>query len=391
MSERSPESVTPAPSADETPLPDVGRQPHRVVYFEPLPGGHRYLYLRSAMASIPPNYELLVPMWADSTEANVERIPQEGRTLAEVAYRHRADSAIHAFGHTFIRKSLRRPPMRIPLTVLDLRGQVGVLNPEFPGTPTINDRARAIANYAAREVFIRRHGPKRQILYLSRLASDVGQRRKAARSTSWIPDCVHARRPHSAEVGLLPAVPGRSLLLGTLNQRKGLPAVHGALVGHGVELSQAGLRELAIIGKVDPDYEATATALILDMRRRCPSIKVTWESRQVPDSEFHALIGSAHVLLLPYVNHHGGSGLLGEVLVHGTATPVVSEFGWPAHVASRTRGITFRHGDASALAAAWCAALAEDRVDGTAISDYYLPEPDFGKKLWAHHLRLLDA
>ena len=316
----------------------------RTLVWDVTAAGHHARYADAIVAAAPDDEELLLPDWAQSLDSaersgrNVSFITQERGTLRATLRRYRPSTAILLDADQVLANPRLGRDAR--LICLDLQ------TPQVP-LYRAHDRSRMTqrrlvsASVRTLQRIALAGATDIRFLSLNGWSADVGPRMLRDRSTP-IRDPLEALPRAMAETE-----PGRLAMVGVLDRRKGLDLVVDALA----QLPPADDWTLFVGGQVVPSYEAEFHAHLTRLRESGVTVEV--EGAHLPASRLAAELSRAAVLLLAYRSHFGSSGLFGTFLSGGyRGSAVVSDFGWLGHIAQENSAVTFRDGDATALAAA---------------------------------------
>ena len=103
---------------------------------------------------------------------------------------------------------------------------------------------------------------------------------------------------------------------------------------------------------------------------------------RVPDAHLPHLLGRSDVLLLPYLRHKGGTGLL-PLAEQAHLPAIVSDGGWLGCIADRAGAITIPMGNAGALAEALLTVAKGGAAPVCASKVDYATPGRFGSEVWS--------
>lgn len=148
----------------------------------------------------------------------------------------------------------------------------------------------------------------------------------------------------------------RYTLFGEMSRRKGVFRVRDAWMA--LPLFLQNRVELRLVGQPRQAEETAIRAAVRELREA--GWQVFTDFRFVGDEEIPGIHENTDVLLLPYRNHLGTSGVLVQALCWGIPV-IVDDFGWPAHMLAELKmGTAVDTADPAAFASAVGAAMARD-------------------------------
>lgn len=109
------------------------------------------------------------------------------------------------------------------------------------------------------------------------------------------------------------------LMFGALRAEKGVREVIEAF--HYLPAAAAKSAALCLFGQVRADLEDEFPELIASLRRAQPDLQFQVENRFLPEGELHEALQDADVVLAPYLQSEGSSGVIGHAARY--RTPVV--------------------------------------------------------------------
>lgn len=338
--------------------------------------GHHPTYLHCLVHNADPKLRLVVPDWTPpailSASANAKRLPPGlGGWLGlsrSVEVWH-PDVLILLDGHRYLpHLSLMRIP--VPITLVDIRAR-HVMSKRDPWA----GRAKSLVSRIVREAAVRRN--RVAFLCLDGSALQVGTRR-LRRSSGFLPELLPER---SVETRLPSSTADVTILLcGSLDGRKGV-----ALLLESVRqlVDAPGLPPFKVLISGEPAKEFRARLKELALEAHNDELPVEFELGFQPETKFIDTLASADVVLLPYIRHRGGSGIL-ALLDGARKHVVVSDYGWLGFVASKCKGVrTFRDSDASSLTQVMKDVLTAGQPEQIRLaSDCYSRGPQFARRIF---------
>lgn len=343
----------------------------RVVLWDLRRGGHHARWLSYLEDGAPQGIEVIVS--PPAARAGKPLSPgSEWRLLKRFLAQHRPDAVVLASGHSLARRLALSPLLhRLPWLVLDLRCSMAILAKphRFRGTRA-KTRLGAYLTLAVREVMVRRG--EVAFGYLIPWAAEVGSRKLRSRSQG-IPDPKEALGVGAKSGGAESRIVAS--LVGALAPRKGLDVL-AAAAHSSPDLADSYMFRVA--GAPARGYEPHAERLIARIKEAGFDVEATL--RQLSTEEFHDVLWSTDVVVLPYVRHLGSSGILGAVLGTGRHRVIASDYGWLGEIASTAGAVLFANGDPASLAEALRRAQSQGPVGGPVPG--FASISDFSRAVW---------
>lgn len=310
--------------------------------------GHHPVYMRALVdVAISMYSDVWVPSWITAylprpALRNVSLLPQEAasdfKAMADFARERRPDLTIIADGTSHMHSlALHGWPSR--LAVIDIRTQQcdlvfghGIRRPW------------GALHLVLRECVVRRQTTTFHVL--DHRACAIGTRR-LRRATIPLPEL---RQTYS--LGQIPAAsapsdsPRTAVLMGALDKRKGLEVVIEAAEALSAE-SQGSQIQFVVAGRPVDRYLPEITRI--RKRAQRAGLPISFRLHHLSEFEYFQTLFDADYVLLPYLRHRGGSGLLASLDGY-RGHVVVSDRGWLGEVARRLGLHTFQEGDGVHLA-----------------------------------------
>jgi glycosyltransferase involved in cell wall biosynthesis len=318
----------------------------RILVWDRRSSGHHPAYLSAVVdAGVARGTleSLILPRWAEALGESVGATPlfDDSQTLRESVVRHNPTEVILLDGHDEV-PNLLRWRFGVEFRVVDIRSQ-HVFRAGATRRSSITARSRAAAHRVLREAACRRNSVR--FLCLENDTASVGSSR-LRRQTDPLPELKQAA-PAQPAPRATPTGRQRIVLAGSLDDRKGIELTLEALKM--LDSRERSRLQLEIVGKPREARYGRQLEAIVDSAIH-DGLPVTADLRRLDEEELQETVLSARIVLLPYLDHRGGSGLLSMLDgYHGAV--VASDFGWLGQLAREAGAFTFRNGEASSLAA----------------------------------------